>query len=94
MSPRELRRLLASLLTSILAAVLSSTWWGSRRTPEGKALSASTRSISTSATVCMAAALSESNPITVGDLEVQRIPCLSVSHHSAVCAPLSLLELQ
>ncbi|DBB09742.1 TPA: hypothetical protein ACH3X3_001377 [Trebouxia sp. C0006] len=36
-----------------------------------------TRSAGTSATVCMATAMSESNPITVGDLEVQRIPCLS-----------------
>ncbi|DBA82693.1 hypothetical protein WJX77_002229 [Trebouxia sp. C0004] len=36
-----------------------------------------TKSAGTSEIVCMATAMSESNPITVENLEVQRIPCLS-----------------
>lgn len=64
------------------AAILPSIWWGNRRLTRNRAIAPANRSASTSTTVCMAVAMSESNPITVGNLEVQRIPCLSVSYTS------------
>lgn len=62
---------------AIACVVLLKRWWDSR------GISAKQRgpyqgNLHISASVCMATALSESNPIIVGNLEVQRIPCLSV----------------
>ena len=64
--------------TSAIACVLlSKRWWDSRRISD-KQRGPYQGNLTTSASVCMATALSESNPIVVGNLEVQRIPCLSV----------------
>lgn len=63
---------------AIACVLLSKHWWDSRRISE-KQRGPYHGNLTTSASVCMAAAaLSESNPIVVGNLEVQRIPCLSV----------------
>lgn len=65
-------------IAAVACVVVSKRCWDSRRISE-KQPGPHHGQLSTSASVCMAAALSESNPIIVGSLEVQRIPCLSVS---------------
>ena len=62
---------------AIACVVFSKRWWY-RRGVSAKQRGPYQRNLITSASVCMATALSESNPIIVGNLEVQRIPCLSV----------------
>ena len=68
-------RLLVSI--AIACVILSTRWWDSRGISE-KQRGPYYGNLTTSASVCMATALSGSNPIVVGNLEVQRIPCLSV----------------
>lgn len=65
-------------ITAVAFVVVSKRCWDNRRSSE-KQRGPHHGKLFTSASVCMAAALSESNPIVVGSLEVQRIPCLSVS---------------
>ena len=62
---------------ALACAVLSWFWLDNRRV-RNSPQAGHQRGIATSSSVYMAAALSESNQITVGDLHVERIPCLSV----------------
>ena len=73
-----MRLQLVIALGARICAVLSIDWWSVDRTIGRSSWLGQTRTAGSLASVCMAAALSESNPITVGNLEVQRIPCLSV----------------
>lgn len=65
-------------IAAVACVVVSQRCWDNRRSSEKQGAPQHGK-LATSASVCMAAALSESNPIVVGNLEVQRIPCLSVS---------------
>lgn len=61
-----------------LACALLSWFWLDNRRIGDSPQAGHRRNSATSSSVYMAAALSDSNQITVGDLLVERIPCLSV----------------